>query len=268
MGTSTPRGVESDRSPRLAEVALRFRECGRFRRLTDRCRGIFSRLFGIAAPPRARSRRRMVVSEDELALVKEPLLGGPSTAEGSLANGDVAQLVRVPDCRSGGCGFESRRPRQSEILGTPPAPERPKRRAPSLRGATGLFFISGFLHPGSPGSSLLLLPHLVAWSPVRRVHDRRSRSARHAHRRASCPGPPRRTVTEIDRERGGESWKVRDPRNGRCRARTCDIHLVSPIGRSTIESDQGLSGSPISPRVRRLRSRQSQNRGHRLTLIS
>ena len=25
--------------------------------------------------------------------------------------GDVAQLVRVPDCRSGGCGFESRRPR-------------------------------------------------------------------------------------------------------------------------------------------------------------
>jgi hypothetical protein len=25
--------------------------------------------------------------------------------------GDVAQLVRVPDCRSGGCGFDSRRPR-------------------------------------------------------------------------------------------------------------------------------------------------------------
>ena len=25
--------------------------------------------------------------------------------------GAVAQLVRVPDCRSGGCGFESRRPR-------------------------------------------------------------------------------------------------------------------------------------------------------------
>ena len=25
--------------------------------------------------------------------------------------GGVAQLVRVPDCRSGGCGFESRRPR-------------------------------------------------------------------------------------------------------------------------------------------------------------
>src|SRR5262245_57337522 len=27
------------------------------------------------------------------------------------ATGGVAQLVRVPDCRSGGCGFESRRPR-------------------------------------------------------------------------------------------------------------------------------------------------------------
>src|SRR5262245_39872583 len=27
------------------------------------------------------------------------------------SRGDVAQLVRVPDCRSGGCGFESRRPR-------------------------------------------------------------------------------------------------------------------------------------------------------------
>jgi hypothetical protein len=26
-------------------------------------------------------------------------------------DGDVAQLVRVPDCRSGGCGFDSRRPR-------------------------------------------------------------------------------------------------------------------------------------------------------------
>ena len=25
--------------------------------------------------------------------------------------GAVAQLVRVPDCRSGGCGFEPRRPR-------------------------------------------------------------------------------------------------------------------------------------------------------------
>src|SRR5438874_3162928 len=28
--------------------------------------------------------------------------------------GGVAQLVRVPDCRSGGCGFESRRPRSTQ----------------------------------------------------------------------------------------------------------------------------------------------------------
>ncbi len=28
--------------------------------------------------------------------------------------GAVAQLVRVPDCRSGGCGFESRPPRYDE----------------------------------------------------------------------------------------------------------------------------------------------------------
>lgn len=31
------------------------------------------------------------------------------------ALGDVAQLVRVPDCRSGGCGFESRRPRSRKV---------------------------------------------------------------------------------------------------------------------------------------------------------
>ncbi len=29
--------------------------------------------------------------------------------------GDVAQLVRVPDCRSGGCGFKSRRPRHEPV---------------------------------------------------------------------------------------------------------------------------------------------------------
>src|SRR5262249_61877574 len=40
-------------------------------------------------------------------------------------NGGVAQLVRVPDCRSGGCGFEPRRPRfgKPAVTGTqaPPA---------------------------------------------------------------------------------------------------------------------------------------------------
>ena len=32
------------------------------------------------------------------------------------AAGAVAQLVRVPDCRSGGCGFESRPPRLKTAL--------------------------------------------------------------------------------------------------------------------------------------------------------
>ena len=30
--------------------------------------------------------------------------------------GVVAQLVRVPDCRSGGCGFEPRRPRSGDCI--------------------------------------------------------------------------------------------------------------------------------------------------------
>ena len=30
--------------------------------------------------------------------------------------GDVAQLVRAPDCRSGGCGFEPRRPRFISLI--------------------------------------------------------------------------------------------------------------------------------------------------------
>lgn len=37
-------------------------------------------------------------------------------------HGDVAQLVRVPDCRSGGCGFDSRRPRQQEAQRQPRLP--------------------------------------------------------------------------------------------------------------------------------------------------
>ena len=43
-----------------------------------------------------------------------PGLGGQNTALPKF--GAVAQLVRVPDCRSGGCGFESRL-RRSESLG-------------------------------------------------------------------------------------------------------------------------------------------------------
>ena len=36
------------------------------------------------------------------------------------SNGVVAQLVSALDCRSGGCGFEPRRPRQSEKIGRLP----------------------------------------------------------------------------------------------------------------------------------------------------
>jgi hypothetical protein len=35
----------------------------------------------------------------------------PRKRAGDQRDGGVAQLVRVPDCRSGGCGFEPRRPR-------------------------------------------------------------------------------------------------------------------------------------------------------------
>src|SRR5262249_12480625 len=51
------------------------------------------------------------------APVKCGVAGGPpavtflTQVPVGLEEGDVAQLVRVPDCRSGGCGFESRRPR-------------------------------------------------------------------------------------------------------------------------------------------------------------
>jgi hypothetical protein len=37
-----------------------------------------------------------------------------SNYNSGLKRGAVAQLVRVPDCRSGGCGFEPRRPRSLE----------------------------------------------------------------------------------------------------------------------------------------------------------
>src|SRR6188472_32793 len=41
----------------------------------------------------------------------------PASGGGRL--GAVAQLVRVPDCRSGGCGFESRRARLIRTLVSP-----------------------------------------------------------------------------------------------------------------------------------------------------
>ena len=40
----------------------------------------------------------------------------------SSPNGVVAQLVRAPDCRSGGCGFEPRRPRLAKPLVSPVIP--------------------------------------------------------------------------------------------------------------------------------------------------
>ncbi len=53
--------------------------------------------------------------EHDLLLVQRFIDPGDlNPGEKSWANPDsgaVAQLVRVPDCRSGGCGFESRRPR-------------------------------------------------------------------------------------------------------------------------------------------------------------
>ena len=46
-----------------------------------------------------------------LTLPEWKLTFSPCQMQGSRAAGAVAQLVRVPDCRSGGCGFESRPPR-------------------------------------------------------------------------------------------------------------------------------------------------------------
>jgi hypothetical protein len=45
------------------------------------------------------------------AVVQLDLKNIQSRPEAPKADGGVAQLVRVPDCRSGGCGFEPRRPR-------------------------------------------------------------------------------------------------------------------------------------------------------------
>src|SRR4029079_16729040 len=41
------------------------------------------------------------------------------TAAGKVKSGRVAQLVRVPDCRSGGCGFEPRRARFDCLMASP-----------------------------------------------------------------------------------------------------------------------------------------------------
>lgn len=48
---------------------------------------------------------------------------GPHTLYSSARNcGDVAQLVRVPACHAGGCGFKSRHPRHSSTPGISPEP--------------------------------------------------------------------------------------------------------------------------------------------------
>ena len=64
--------------------------------------------------------RGVVESNSDVVKLLGVTAGGKTISEGSQKGrklkaskniGGVAQLVRVPDCRSGGCGFESRRPR-------------------------------------------------------------------------------------------------------------------------------------------------------------
>lgn len=73
--------------------------------------------------PRARSvtgRRELRQREQSGRLDTERRPPTFATARGESCgrrqSGAVAQLVRVPDCRSGGCGFKSRRPRWHRFL--------------------------------------------------------------------------------------------------------------------------------------------------------
>ena len=63
---------------------------------------------------RAGARRSNSFTDKDLQLFSKHPQGGVDILPIYSIMGDVegvAQLVRVPDCRSGGCGFESRRPR-------------------------------------------------------------------------------------------------------------------------------------------------------------
>ena len=82
----------------------------------------------------------------------EHILTGPRgapDANGPPQQGAVAQLVRVPDCRSGCCGFESRRPRSPQ--GLPPVGK------PSLCAIRAILRASAPLLP-APSPSCHALP--------------------------------------------------------------------------------------------------------------